>query len=184
MTETDLANSVALALEQAGLDVFRLDKLATTVEPWQDTTWRALAESAALIAILPSEGPLAASVAVEVGAFKAWHKPIYVIQAASGNIRIPTNLADCPVYPLSRLDDVVASIKRGFGSLSNDDRAVLAAIYSDLRTPADQILANPAAIDSLAEEFHARSGKMVAGERLVRELLVLRKRGDLPRLRR
>jgi len=76
---------------------------------------------------------------------------------------MPTYLTGYPVYPLARVDDVVASIKRGFESLSNDDRAVLAAIYSEFGTPMDQLLANPVAIDGLAEEFHTRSGKMVAG---------------------
>ena len=183
ITETGLAESVTVALEHAGLDVFRPDRLEAGAS-WQDMIWHALAGCAALIVVVPSEGPLASSVAVEVGAVKAWRKPIYVIQAASGNIRMPPYLAGYPVYPLSRLDDVVASIKRGFASLSEDDRVILRAIYIELGTPVDQLLTDPAAIDGLAEEFHARSGKMVAGERLVRELLVLRKRGDLPRLRR
>jgi len=73
ITETGLADSVTLALEQAGLDVFRPDKVEPT-GPWQDTIWRAQVECAALIVIVPSESPLAPSVAVEVGAFKAWRK--------------------------------------------------------------------------------------------------------------
>jgi len=81
------------------------------------------------------------------------------------------------------VNDVVASIKRGLSSLTEDDRAVLAGIYCELGMPTDRLLADPAAIDTLAREFHAKCGKMVSGERLVRELLTLRKRGNLPRLR-
>ena len=113
MTEAALADQVARALQQAGLDVFCQDRFDIG-EDYQDVLWRAVAESAALIMIVPSEGPLASSVAFEVGAFKAWRKPIYVIQAAEGNIKLPTYLADCPVYPLSHVNDVVESIKRGF----------------------------------------------------------------------
>ncbi len=183
ITESGLAESVARALEQAGLDVFWQDRLESG-EDIQHLIWRALAESAALIAIVPSESPLASSVAVEVGAAKAWRKPIYVIQAAGGSIKLPTYLADCPVYPFSRVDDVVSSIKRGLASLSEDDRSVLTSIYSKLGIPAGQLLMNPAAIEELAQEFSVRCGKMVAGKRLVHELIRLRKAGGLPRLHR
>ena len=182
LTEEALAERVARAVQKAGLDVFWHDRLESG-ESFQDAVWHALAESAALIAIVPSEGPLASSVAIEVGAFKAWRKPIYVIQAAKGSIRLPAYLADCPVYPLSRVDDVVESIQRGLTSLSEDDRGVLAVIYRELGMPADQLLANPAAIEGLAKEFHAKSGRWVSGERLIQELLRLRKIGSLPRLR-
>ena len=69
------------------------------------------------------------------------------------SIKLPTYLADCPVYPLSRIDDVVESIKRGLTSLSEDDREVLAAVYSELGIPTDQLLVNPAAIEQLARQF-------------------------------
>jgi hypothetical protein len=182
MTETGLADQVARALEQAGLDVFLAHGIATG-DDLQDMIWRALAESAALIAIVPSESPLASNIAVEVGAFKAWCKPIYVIQAARGNIKLPTYLSGCPVYPLSRVDDVVESIKRGLASLTESDCDILAAIYSEHGIPVDQLLTNPVAIEILADDFNARCGKKVVGERLVQELLRLRKSGRLSRRR-
>jgi hypothetical protein len=180
MTEAGLADQVARALEQAGLDVF-WDHEIEAGESAQDATWRALAESAALIAILSSDSPVASNIAVEVGAFKAWRKPIYVIQAARGSIKVPSYLADCPVYPLSRVDDVVESIKRGLAPLSESDRDVLATIYGELGIPVDQLLTSPTAIEKLARDFNTNCGKRVAGERLVQELLRLRKRGSLPR---
>lgn len=180
MTEAGLADSVARALQQAGLDVFWHERFDAGEK---DAIWHALAESAALIAIVPSESPLASSVAVEVGAFKAWRKPIYVIQAARGSIKLPTYLADCPVYPLSRVDDVVESIKRGLTSLSEADRDVLATVYREVGMPTDELLFDPIAIELLSLKFSERCGKMVAGERLVQELLRLRKGGKLPRLR-
>jgi len=183
MTEAALADQVARALQQAGLDVFHDRFEIEAGENYRDALWRAVAESAALIAIVPSEGPLASFVVFEIGAFKAWRKPIYVIQAAEGSIKLPSYLADCPVYPVSRVNDVVESIKRGLSSLTEDDRALLLGLYGRLGRPPDQLLADPAAIDALAREFYAKCGKMVPGERLVRELLTLRKQGNLPRLR-
>lgn len=181
-TESGLADQVARSLEQAGLDVF-WDREIALGENLQDTIWRALAESAALIAIVPSEGPLASNIAVEVGAFKAWCKPIYIIQAARGQVRLPAYLADCQVYPPSRVDDVVASIKRGLASLTEDDCRVLASIYDNYGISVDEILTNPVKIEAFADEFNARCRKRVTGERLVQELLRLRKKGQLPRIR-
>ncbi|MBU4273280.1 MAG: toll/interleukin-1 receptor domain-containing protein [Planctomycetes bacterium] len=182
LTEAGLAAQVARTLKEVGLDVFWHDGVEAG-ESFQDTIWRATAESAALIVIVPTESPLTSSVAVEVGAFKAWQKPIYVIQAARGSIKLPAFLAGCPVYPLSRVDDVVESIKRGLASLSEDDRDVLVTIYHEMGIPVDQLLVKPASIEMLAREFRTKSGKMASGERLVRELLTLRKRGNLPRRR-
>jgi hypothetical protein len=181
--EAALAGSVARALEQAGLDVFWQDRLVAG-ENWRDAIWQALAESSAMIAIVPSEGLLSSSVAVEVGAFNAWRRPVYVIQASRGGVKLPIYLASFPVYPLSRVDDVVESIKRGLEPLSEKDRKTLALLYGELGIPVDQIVTNPPLIDRLAHEFEAGSGKKIAGERLVRELLQLRKSGDLPRLRK
>ena len=148
-TEAGLAYRVACALQQAGLDVFWQHR-SEAEQDVQDTIWRAIAESAALIVIVPSESPLASSVVVEIGAFKAWRKPIYVIQAAEGNIKLPSYLADCPVYPLSRVIDVVESIKRGLSSLTEEDRAALTDIYRKAGIPLDQLLMNRAAIDDLS----------------------------------
>lgn len=183
-TERGLADQIARSLTQSGLDVFWADEGVVPGEEVRDTLWRALAESAALIAIVSSEGPLAPNTAVEVGTFKAWCKPIYVVRAARGNIKLPTYLADCPVYPLSRIDDVVASIKRGLASLSKTDCDELAVIYRELGIPTDRLITDPVAIERLADEFNAKCGKRVPGERLVQELLRMRKGGGLPRLPR
>jgi hypothetical protein len=182
MTETALADQVARVFQEADLDVFCQDRIDLG-ESYQDALWLAVAESAALVMIVSSEGPLASSVAFEVGAFKAWRKPIYVIRAAEESIRLPTYLADCPVYSLSHVNDVVESIKRGLASFSEDDHAALADIYRNKGKPVDQILMDPVEIESLASEFQTRRGRAVSGERLARELLTLRKKGHLPRLR-
>ena len=158
MTETGLADQVVRSLEQAGLDVF-WDRGIGAGENVQDTIWRALAESAALIAIVPSESPLASNIAVEVGAFKAWCKPIYVIQAARGRIRLPAYLADCQIYPLSRVDDVVASIKRGLASLTEDDCRSWPLSTATMAFQSIKLLTDPAAIERLADELIPVVGK-------------------------
>ena len=146
ITESGAANTVSRALEQAGLDVFDVRNSGVADDPpFQETIWRALAESSAMIAIVPSEGPILSAVAVEVGAFKAWNKPIYVIQATSGKINVPTYLADCPVYSLLQVEDVVESIKRGMTSFSEEERAVLTRVYREVGIAADRLLSDPMA---------------------------------------
>jgi hypothetical protein len=184
ITEAGIADTVTHALERAGLDVFDASKSQTPEEGVHDVIWRAVAESSALIVVVPSEGPLPSSVALEVGAFKAWCKPIYVIQTVPGRIKLPMYIADSPVYPLSRVDDVVESIKRGMTSLSENERNALMEAYQQLALPLDKLLMNPAAIDQLAKDFNTRCGRQVSGERLVRELLNMRKAGRLHRLGR
>jgi hypothetical protein len=182
MTEAALADQTARALQEAGLDVFCQDRFELG-ENYEDALWRAVAESAAVVMIVSSGGPLSSSVAFEVGAFKAWRKPIYVIQADAGRITLPPYLADCPVYPVSHVSDIVESIKRGLSSFSESDRAVLMEVYADLGMSTDELMVNPVAVDALAAKFHAKCRKAVSGERLVRELLTLRKKGQMPRLR-
>jgi len=182
LPEGRTAELVERALVEAGLDVFNVAKVEPG-ESLQDVLWRALAESAALVAILPSQSPVASSVAVELGAFIAWHKPIYIVHSATGHVKLPSYLTEFPAYPISRVDDVVQSIKRGPQPLSAQEREILFHVYLELGIPADRLLTDPASVEKLAREFQDRSGTPVPGERLAQELLRLRKRGSLPRLR-
>jgi hypothetical protein len=176
------AELVERALEEGGLDVFNVVKVEPG-EGLQDLVWRALAESAALVVVVSSQDNLASSVVVEVGAFLAWHKPIYIIHAAKGGTKLPSYLAKFQAYPISRVDDVVQSVKRDLQPLSDQDRAVLSDIYVTLGIPTDKLLGQAASIEELAREFESKSGRRVAGERLVQELVRMRKYANLPRLR-
>jgi len=181
LTEADTAALVERALTAAGFDVFTPAK----VEPGADVreaVWRALAESAALVAVVhPQHAPMSNTM-VELGAAMAWHKSIFVVQTVNGKTRPPDYLQEFPVYPLSRLDDVVQSVRGSLKPLSERERDILRAVYADLRIPTDRLLRDPTAIEALASEFNRRSTAPVSGERLVQELIRLRKAGLLPRL--
>ena len=180
-TETPTANLVERALTEAGLDVFTSSKVQPG-EDWEDTLWRALAESAALVVILCPDRPQGSSIAVELGAAIAWHKPIYIVHPEAETVRLPSYLSDFPAYPISRIDDVVRSVMRTLEPLSDEDRSVLCDIYADLGIPTDALLKEPPTIDMLAGKFRSRRHKSVSGERLVQELIRLRKTGKLPKL--
>jgi len=183
MPDRRVAELVEQALQEAGLDVFdpaRVDPGSSV----RDTLWRALAESAALVVVVPRERGPASNTAVELGAAMAWHKPIDVVHPENRRSPIPDYLSEYPAYPVSRVDDIVQSIRRSLRGLSEEQRAVLVETYSELGLPSDKLLGQPADVERLAHLFNARCKTNFPGERLVHELMRLRKRGDLPRLRK
>ncbi len=148
-------------------------------------------ESDAIVVILDPSRPLPSNTGVEIGAAMARHKPLYVVYARTtpsyatlepNEPAIPQFMRHIPSYSIANVDDLVHSIKRGLKSLSDEERTILASVYSDLKVPSDQLLQEPAAIDELALEFKKRSNRVIPGERLVQELIRLRKSGKLPRL--
>jgi len=182
MKEHVAVDLVRRALRHAELSVFGIDKVDVG-DNIQSTLWRALAESAALVVIIsPDEAPSSVT-SVEVGAAMAWHKPIYIVHTGK-NIVLPSYLADFLVYPISRVDEVIQSIKRGLTRLSQSELSILREIYVKMAIPTDRLLRDPASIDKLAREFDARCKKKVPGEQLAQELIRLRKTGNLPKLRR
>jgi nucleoside 2-deoxyribosyltransferase len=182
LTEAQQARLVERALAEAGLDVFTSDKLESGL-PVSDVLRQALAESSAVVVVVDPQHTPGSNVAVEVGAAMAWHKPIYVVQTEAGKIIVSDYLRDFPTFPMSRLEDVVESVKRSFADLSEEERESLRSVYAKLGIPVDRLLGQPASIDALAREFHAKCRRRVSGERLVQELVRLRKRGQLSRSR-
>lgn len=181
--ERPVAEKVAEALDNAGLSVFQSQELPVG-EPVSETIRRALAVSDALVLIVPSEGSLQANSAIELGAAMAWHKPICVVRPENGRARIPEFLSAHRVYPISRLDDVVQAVKAGHKPLTPQKLATLKGIYIEMETPTDQFIREPAMLDQLADRFNAQTGSTLQGERLLYEMLRLRKRGEWPRLQK
>ena len=182
LMEAETAQLVERTLTQAGLDVFNPAKL----EPGshiRDLLWRALAESAALVVIVDPLRAPGSNVGVELGAAMAWHKPIYVVDANGGITKLPSYLREFPVYPISRIDDVAQSVKRGLVTLSEEEQSLLMSVYADLGISVDRLLTDPAHVDAFGQQFNRLCQRQVAGERLVQALLRLRKAGQLPRLR-
>ncbi len=182
ITEGRTADFVRLAFSEAGLGVFD----AAAVEPGsniEDVLRLALAETAAVVVVVDTQREPASTTMVELGAAMAWHKPIYVVHADTGVVKLPSYLQEYPTYPVCRIDDLVRMVKHDTEPLSNKEIAILSSLYQDLQTPVDSLLGEPALIETLARRFSTRSHKKIAGERLVQELLRLRMAGTLPSLR-
>ena len=69
------------------------------------------------------------------------------------------------------------SVRKQF---SDADRSLLIKLYADLKVPVDQLDLDPGPLEDLTKEFNKSSKKVVSGDRLLSELLRLRKQGKLP----
>ena len=181
LADGQVAEPVERALMEVGLGISN-----PKAEPGalaREAIWKALAESDVVVVIVNPQRTLPAAIGLEVGAAMAWHKPVYVVHTEARSLGTAVPLGDFPVYPLSRIDDMVQAIRDGLQPLSMEDRSLLSSVYAELGIPTDKLLGRPALIDDLASAFHKRSGKRVSGERLLQELVRLRKSGNLKRLR-
>jgi hypothetical protein len=181
-SDRNVASEVAASLESAGLEPF----YGGSVGPGTDISeaiWEALAESRALIVIFSADLPLNAMGMVEIGGAAAWNKPIFLLVKDPSATKLPTALSAYPVYPTSRLDEVIQAIRSGFAPLTREESSVLAKIYQRLSIPADQLSQSPKALRDLTTQFNKTTDKQFSGERVLSEILRMRKKGQLPRLR-
>ena len=179
--DQELAREIAERLESEGLASFH-DGLIPPGADIGRTIWDALAESRALIAIISPDMLPQAMGLVEIGAAAAWNKPFYVIINGPSSTKLPNFLSNYPAYPLNRLEEVVRAIQSSFDPLTESEREILSEIYLNLGTPTDQLSQSPKALRELTSHFNKSTKKQYSGERLLSELIRLRKKGELPRL--
>ncbi len=179
LTEGQTADLVGRALTEAGLSVVSQLKAPATADE-EEPLWQILAESDALVAIIDPQRTLPSAIGVEVGAAMAWHKPVYVVHTEIGNITLPSHLGSIQAYPISRIDDVVQSLKRQLKPLPEEQQFVLRSVYAKLGIPMDKLLGEPVFIEKLARDFNQQCGTNTSGERLAQELVRLQKTDSLP----
>jgi hypothetical protein len=177
--DASLAREVADACRSSGLEVVTSADLPAARDV-SDALWDALAESRALIMIL-SSSDLSTSMVIEIGAAQAWNKPIYAIVTEPSSIRPPSMMNGIGLYTTGRLEDVINAIKASVEQLTEEDRVFLSGLYSGLDVSIDQLPFEPLQRGKLVREFKKGRGKTISEERLLSELLRLRKQGRLIR---
>ena len=181
-SDKPVATEIAESLDAAGLNPFYEGSLQPGMDVGE-AIWHALAESRALIAVISSDVTPQAMALVEIGAAVAWNKPVFVLINGPSSTKLPTALESYPVYPISRLEEVIRAIQTGFVPLTDHERERLSEIYLDLSTPTDQLSQSPTTLRELTTTFNKSTRKQYSGERLLSELIRMRKKGELPRLR-
>ena len=86
----------------------------------EDVLWEAISESQALEAIIPETDP-SASISLELGAARAWNKPIYAVASNPATVRLPVGLQGMTIYPSSRIEEIAQEIKKASGLLTEAD---------------------------------------------------------------
>jgi hypothetical protein len=179
--DTALALDVASACRESGLEAVTNTELALFADS-SDALWDALAESRALLTILPPTGPTP-SMGIEIGAARAWNKPIYALVTEPSFTRLPAALSGIHLYTTGRLPDVIREIRSSAQQLTDEDRDFLLRIHAEIGISVDQLALQPKRLQDLVTKFNSGRGKTVGGERLLSELLRLRKQGKLVKSR-
>src|SRR5687768_7030598 len=177
------ARAVRRALESAGCDVLTTQHASDGGPRHASEEIRSLmGESDAFVVVTSSEAAHSPWTAFEIGAAMAWRKPVFVI---ADDVRsLPGYLRKFQVLRLNELPKLTEGVKRTAAPLSTAEQDALLSIYGALSIPADQLVFDPDTSTRLAEEFNRKTRSNHGSDRLLRELLRLRKSGRLPRLRR
>jgi hypothetical protein len=175
--DATLAREVANACRASGLEAVTIAELLPG-EDVGDALWDALAESRALLAILSPSG-LTPSMAIEIGAARAWNKPIFAVVTDPAATRLPPALSGIRLYTTGRIQDVINAIKLSDRELTDEDRSYLTELYADMGVSVDQLILNPRQLGELVKKYNRSRGKDLAGERLLSEFLRMRKQGKL-----
>lgn len=171
-------------LAGAGLKAFETSSLPGAGATVLDSVREALTESDAFVAVLTPTAAASPSVAVELGGAMALQKPIYLLSMLGAGESIPAYLQHFHRYPASRIQEMVQSIAKEAEPLSDSDRASLMHVYAQLGIPSDRLVLDPDAVHRFASKFTEQTGRTVSSERLMRELMRLRKMGRIPKLGR
>jgi hypothetical protein len=112
----------------------------------------------------------------------AWEKPIFVVAPEGG--KLPAYLSGHQIVRTSEVPKLIGSVKREAAPLTEEERDILLSVYADIGIPTDKLALDPGSASKLVEDFNRRSRNTSGPDRLLRELLRLRKAGRLPKLKR
>jgi hypothetical protein len=175
-SDATLATEIANACRASGLEAITNAELPPGLDT-SDALWEALAESRALIVILPHSGPTD-SMWIEIGAVRAWNKPIFGVLTDPSNYPPPV-LSDVRFYVPSGIDELINVIKSVDRGLSEADSSILAEIFEEIGVSVDQLILDPKLRQRLVRRFTTRARKAVTEEQLLSELLRMRKQRRL-----
>lgn len=176
LRDAHLAKELVDSVRAVGLEPATSLDFSATAEA-SDAQWDALAECRAFVVIVSPAG-LTFSTGFELGAAQGWNKPVFAVVTEASS-KPPVALAKAAIYPRAGIDDVVKAIQAIGEPLSDEDRGLLAEIYASMRIPLEKLVLEPSQAEKLVRRFKVRSHRSVSGERLLSELLRMRKRGTL-----
>ncbi len=178
-----LASMVTREIESAGCGVFSLESLPLGSHI-QSQVLDALVDSSAVVVLLTRSSVESRGVAFEVGVAMGWDKPVYIIHDGLEMRSIPEFLNQFHLVPLSDLPRVVKQIQSLRKPLSNSQRESLIDAFQKVAVPVDQLLRDSKQRTRLSNLFSEQSAEPISSNRLLQELIRLRKKGQLPKPRK
>ncbi|MDB5332138.1 MAG: hypothetical protein JWP03_3289 [Phycisphaerales bacterium] len=180
------AKEVVSRFLDAGLSVYD-EADARMSENMSDGVWEAIAESYALVVLLGGGSVKPLSLSFLFGVAMGRQKPVFVLYQGEHPPEVPAYVRGFAkpfrAKDVGKLVDHVREISR---PLSEHDRQLLIESYAATGVAVDELLSDPEEFDRLSKNFNraAKSKSHVPEERLLGEILRLRKRGALPRLQK
>ena len=165
-----------------GLEVLHAPLVMQPDQVWLDELRSGLAECLAVAMVVTPGNADSPTLAFVAGAAMAWGKPVYVLFDGLEADRLSLFLRQFHVAPLTATATIAGQIRQAQAPLTTDQQELLKQVYLQTGVPTDQLLLEPQARANLGRLFAERSGADMGAARLLRELLNLRKRGQLPRL--
>jgi hypothetical protein len=180
-----IADVVRRAFEARGLTVFTpADCSDSTGLIFADTIHSAMADCRAFVVILSRASMNSAWTGVELGAALAWGKSIHVLLEGILPEEVTPVFAQHPLHPMARLRVVVEQVERSITRLTPDQAQTLRDLYLDMGVTTDRLSSDPTALNRLSRRFNRAAATNYSPERILQELIRLRKSGRLPRLKR
>jgi hypothetical protein len=176
-----LADTLRRALASSGFDVLRAQETPSGA-PIEDAIRDLMRASDVFVVVASPDQVNSSWTAFEVGAAMAWEKPIFVVTSEPRSL--PPYLARYRVVDASELPRLIGSVKRETAPLTEEERRILRTVYTGMGVPSDRLAFDPEAVSTLVDSFNRLSRSNSSPDRLVRELLRMRKAGTLPKLRR
>jgi hypothetical protein len=182
-SDRGLSTLITTQLSDAGLSVFSLDDVIVGEAVIQEMR-KALAECSAVVIVLTRSTLHSPSMPFEVGAAMALSKPVFVLYDGVSTEEIPKFMQELHVSSVADLPTVIETIQKSREPLTDNSVDVLRDVYVHHGVPTDMLMLDPSSLHDLAVEFNQQSGNSVSGQRLLQELIRMRKRSRLPRIKK
>ena len=184
-TELDRAacELVRRGLEELGLNVFvaNATKLPSG-RKLEGGLREALMQSRVFAGVLSRSALGSDGFAFELGAAWGMAKPVYLITHEIDQAKIPTHYRKYHIEPISRHAEIARDIRHAAAPPSDEQIQTLISAYADLSIPADRLLDDPHSLDQLTERYNEAGSSQYSPDRVLLEIIRLRKAGKLSKL--
>jgi hypothetical protein len=176
--DVKLARRIESLLDSSGLSIYRQPTTGSAAK-FADEIREALAECRALVLIMSPSALTSTTMAMEVGAAHAWQKAIFVVLHDIQESEIPSYLRGLQVFRAASLETLKRSVEATAKEMTAEHQRLLRTVYKEIGVATDRLTTRPLQLEHLARRFNRKAGTEFTPERVLQELIRMRKRGLL-----